>query len=171
MHFPLFRPLAPLAVRISGRFPLGAAGARLGFSTNAPAQHAAGSAQKHEPQPPAEELKGLYNMPQDHSHHGDPRKFINPDGTYSYPITSQLFHFEDPYSPVPKQQILSINGKKMIKGVEARSLVELFSIHQATEYSLFPKKAHERLRQSRLADEGRVPVLLDSNFHHLVLNK
>ncbi|CDJ44006.1 hypothetical protein, conserved [Eimeria tenella] len=139
MHFPLFRPLAPLAVRISARFPPGAACARLGFSTNAPAQHSPGSAQKHEPQQHLEEPKGLYNMPQDHSHHGDPRKFINPDGTYTYPITSHLFHFEDTYSPVPKQQIVSINGKKMIKGIESRSLVELFSIHQLN-IPFFPRK-------------------------------
>lgn len=72
---------------------------------------------------------GLYNMPGEH-HHGDPRKHLNPDGTYQYPMTPHIFHYEDVYSNVPKQQIVSVGGQKMIKGVESRDLTELFQIHQ-----------------------------------------
>ena len=82
-----------------------------------------------------EEHVGLYNIPH-HEHHDDPRKFLNSDGTYQYPVTPHTFHYEDPYSHVPKQQIVSVAGKKMIKGIEARPMVELFNIHQVRSPSV-----------------------------------
>ncbi|KAL8434147.1 hypothetical protein Efla_005474 [Eimeria flavescens] len=127
MLFSPFRSLAGLHRGLARRFPPQAETMRT-LSTNAyksPATSHDSEVAHHHAEP-----KGLYNMPQDHAHHGDPRKFLNPDGTYQYPMTPHVFHHEDAYSTVPKQQIVSINGKKMIKGEETRSLVELFSLHQ-----------------------------------------
>lgn len=141
MNYSLFRPFSPLSQGLLTRrftpcFPARA------FSSLSPSQQTPLNKAKADDLhhlEHGEEPKGLYNMPQDHSHHGDPRKFLNPDGTYTFPITPHTFHFEDVYSPVPKQQIVSVDGKKMIKGVEPRSLVELFCIHQVGAETLIPK--------------------------------
>ncbi|XP_026193024.1 uncharacterized protein LOC34619073 [Cyclospora cayetanensis] len=163
-----FRSLIPLPRGISERF-LSRSLSR-SFSSLPSSVKSGGAttpaAEHHDSEP-----KGLYNMPQDHAHHGDPRKFLNPDGTYTYPATPHAFHFEDTYTNVPKQHIVSVNGKKMIKGIEPRPLVELFSIHQVQFYAILPKKANERLRQPRPFDEGGIPFFLDPDFHHLVTHE
>lgn len=121
-----FRSLAPLHRGLARRYAqCGLPRSLATGSHNTPVTSTSGEPAHHH-----EEPKGLYNMPQHLAHHGDPRKYLNPDGTYQYPITPQVFHYEDPYSNVPKQHIVSVGGKKMIKGIETRPLVELFTIHQ-----------------------------------------
>lgn len=135
MLFPLFRPLAPLHQGLARRYTQSGLSRTFATGSNStPSTSTSGDPAHHH-----EEPKGLYNMPQHLAHHGDPRKYLNPDGTYQYPITPHAFHYEDPYSNVPKQHIVSVGGKKMIKGIETRPLVELFTTHQLN-MPFFPRK-------------------------------
>lgn len=129
MMFSPFRSLAPLhyGLRRSYAQPLFW---RSFATSNRSSPPASTSSTTTVPAHPHDEPKNFYNMPDDHAHHGDPRKFLNPDGTYQYPMTPQTFHYENPYSHVPKQEIVFVGGKKMSKGVESRPLVELFTVHQ-----------------------------------------
>ncbi|CDJ53979.1 hypothetical protein, conserved [Eimeria brunetti] len=134
MNSSIFRPLSPFVLRRLGARAFGSAPPA---AVHTPEKSGSGAEiQKSEH---AETRVGLYNMPSSHDHHHDPRKHLNPDGTYTYPMTPHTFHFEDVYSPVPKQHLVSVDGQKMIKGVENRSLVELFTIHQLN-IPFFPRK-------------------------------
>lgn len=70
----------------------------------------------------------FYHMPV--HHHGDPRHHLDPDGTMRPLTTAETFHWENEAADTPPQQVVSVNGRKMIKGVETRDFVELFQIYQ-----------------------------------------
>lgn len=88
--------------------------------TDAAAQHGEGHDSHHD-------TNNFYHMP---SHHSASRHHLNPDGTMRNLTTAETFHWEHAEAETPAQQIVSVNGRKMVKGVETRDLVELFLVHQ-----------------------------------------
>ncbi|EPT27156.1 putative mitochondrial cytochrome c oxidase subunit 2a [Toxoplasma gondii TgCatPRC2] len=82
---------------------------------------------KHDEHDSHHGTNNFYHMP---SHHSPSRHHLNPDGTMRDLTTAETFHWEHAEAETPAQQIVSVNGRKMVKGVETRDLVELFLVHQ-----------------------------------------
>ncbi|CRG93973.1 cytochrome c oxidase subunit 2, putative [Plasmodium gallinaceum] len=72
--------------------------------------------------------KGLYHHI-DH-HHGNPRDHLNEDGTRKYEYDFDNYHWDDYWSSTPKQNIVIVNGQKMIKGEETKPFEYLFNVSQ-----------------------------------------
>ncbi|CRH00743.1 cytochrome c oxidase subunit 2, putative [Plasmodium relictum] len=72
--------------------------------------------------------KGLYHHI-DH-HHGNPHDHLNEDGTKKHEYDFDNYHWDDYWSNTPKQNIVIVNGQKMIKGEETKPLEYLFNVSQ-----------------------------------------
>ncbi|SOV18201.1 cytochrome c oxidase subunit 2, putative [Plasmodium gaboni] len=72
--------------------------------------------------------KGFYHHI-DH-HHGDPRAHLNEDGTRKPEYDFNNFHWDDYWANTPKQNIVIVNGQKMIKGDETKPMEYLFNVSQ-----------------------------------------
>lgn len=99
------------------------------------------------------EIKGLYDTPV--SHHGDPRDHLFSDGTRRWEYTADTFHWDEYWANVPKQEIVIVNGQKMIKGVPTRPMDELFCTSQKN----LPFWARNRLNIW-----GNYPLILKAEF-------
>ncbi|SJK86193.1 cytochrome c oxidase subunit 2, putative [Babesia microti strain RI] len=71
---------------------------------------------------------GMYKMIR-HSH-GDPRGHLNSDGTIKHQYGSEEFHWQDNYTDVPKQNIVIVDGEKMIIGKDTRPMEKLYGLPQ-----------------------------------------
>ncbi|PHJ24559.1 cytochrome c oxidase subunit [Cystoisospora suis] len=126
------RPLRPALHQLLGRRlspsmgPVNALSLRHFSSTPPPSLAKPGS---HPPSDHHDDHRpNFYHMPV--HHHGDPRHHLDPDGTMRPMTTAETFHWENEAGDTPPQQIVSIDGRKMVKGIETRDFVELFQIHQ-----------------------------------------
>lgn len=72
--------------------------------------------------------KGFYHHVD--AHHGDPRSHLYDDGTRKPSYDFDGYHWEDYWSGVPKQNIVIVNGQKMIKGDETKPFEYLFNVSQ-----------------------------------------
>lgn len=72
--------------------------------------------------------KGFYHHVDDH--HGDPRSHLNEEGIRKHSYDFDGYHWEDYWSGVPKQNIVIVNGQKMIKGEETKPFEYLFNVSQ-----------------------------------------
>lgn len=72
--------------------------------------------------------KGFYHHVDEH--HGDPRGHLHPDGTRKSEYDCDEYHWDDYWSGVPKQNIVIVNGQKMIKGEETKPFEVLFNVSQ-----------------------------------------
>ncbi|KAI4837109.1 cytochrome c oxidase subunit 2A [Plasmodium brasilianum] len=72
--------------------------------------------------------KGLYYHI-DH-HHGNPRDHLNEDGTRKHEYDFDNYHWDDYWLSTPKQNIVIVNGQKMIKGEETKPMEYLFNVSQ-----------------------------------------
>lgn len=82
---------------------------------------------------------GMYKMIR-HSH-GDPRGHLNSDGTIKHQYGSEEFHWQDNYTDVPKQNIVIVDGEKMIIGKDTRPMEKLYGLPQVTK-NLFRQTYH-----------------------------
>ncbi|SBT36973.1 cytochrome c oxidase subunit 2, putative [Plasmodium ovale wallikeri] len=72
--------------------------------------------------------KGLYHHV-DH-HHGNPRDHLFEDGTRKHEYDFDNYHWDDYWLNTPKQNIVIVNGQKMIKGEETKPMEYLFNVSQ-----------------------------------------
>ncbi|CXI68124.1 cytochrome c oxidase subunit 2, putative [Plasmodium berghei] len=76
----------------------------------------------------AEHTKGLYHHV-DH-HHGNPHDHLTEDGTRKPEYDFDNYHWDDYWANAPKQNIIIVNGQKMIKGEETKPMEYLFNVSQ-----------------------------------------
>ncbi|GAW81640.1 cytochrome c oxidase subunit 2a [Plasmodium gonderi] len=72
--------------------------------------------------------KGLYHHVE--HHHGNPRDHLDEDGVRKTEYDFDNFHWDDYWLNTPKQNIVIVNGQKMIKGEETKPLEYLFNVSQ-----------------------------------------
>ncbi|KAF8821398.1 putative cytochrome C oxidase subunit IIa [Cardiosporidium cionae] len=113
---------------------LSARGLSSSSSSKDVAAHVSTSNSDHDVSAHHDEKIGFYHMPAaDHaedSHHGDPRQHLWEDGTTKWGLSSDHFHWYDVYRGTPEQLTTTVNGVKMLKGVETRPLDELYCVSQ-----------------------------------------
>ncbi|CAI7721240.1 cytochrome c oxidase subunit 2, putative [Plasmodium vivax] len=72
--------------------------------------------------------KGLYHHVE--HHHGNPRDHLDQDGVRKPEYDFDNFHWDDYWLHTPKQNIVIVNGQKMIKGEETKPMEYLFNVSQ-----------------------------------------